>query len=166
MVTLSANLYLLLGFHTQKILDAQAYRPVLASPETMMEFHSPDYINFLQNVSPENQVRRALTEGTTKGTSTVRLVGQRCQRCYLPSRAVAAVAERTVGRLSLNSSKFPCPRLQVALEDECRKFMVGSDCPAFEGLFPYCQVGCNRQELSTMLPNMKFFFALPQSDQC
>ena len=35
----------------------QMLRPVLMSEETMQAFHSKEYIDFLKNVTPENQVR-------------------------------------------------------------------------------------------------------------
>ena len=34
----------------------QSYKPRKASPEDLIEFHAEDYIKFLQNITPDNQV--------------------------------------------------------------------------------------------------------------
>jgi hypothetical protein len=35
--------------------------------------------------------------------------------------------------------------VQDKLHGDCRKFNVGEDCPAFDGLFDYCRVGLRLQ---------------------
>ena len=36
--------------------DVQVYRPRLCTPADMKKFHSDDYVDFLERITPENQV--------------------------------------------------------------------------------------------------------------
>ncbi len=43
------------------LLVVQSYKPRKATGEDMVDFHSEEYINFLQSVTPQNKVRPGRT---------------------------------------------------------------------------------------------------------
>lgn len=88
------------------LLDAMnVYRPERANKTQLTRFHTDEYIDFLEAVTPET------AEELTGG-------GVRCE-CATPLRSRLVTADLT---------------------SPPRAGLTGDDCPAFEGVFEFCQI--------------------------
>ena len=87
-------------------------RPPLATAEQLKSFHADDYVNFLRCVNPGNQSE--LLQGEASSLK-VEYAARVLYRAEVP---VCRASGRHAGM---------------------RKFNVGEDCPAFDGLFDFCR---------------------------